>query len=1345
MTSSPRVPPVASYGTRVKDRVAARPISSLAFVELFAGPARLCTAVRNAGLQQSFAFDAHIKRDVTCTVLHLDLTTETSEELLFSMLSMSHVVAIHVELPLRTALRGRAKSTFRSDLHPDGLQDISAEAQVQVSATNRAFDLCAKVFTFAHQAGILVSCAHPRNSFFWVSRAGTALADLPGAQTSTFHHCMFGAVHDRCTRVLHLDPSLAPLAVPCDKLHSHAPWSEARNLPHVYPVNFCRAFAMCIVNRLLLAGATAAPTCLSPEQTRLHTASRIAAGSQPSRGKAAPLIPEFKCLCKLTGAWASLPAGPSLRKAFQPSAHGVSCTPAVQVLPPGARVLSRLPVARGEGGQSAPLVSPKTPCGPRDSIASTQASCDPRDSIASTQALKGVSELSTQLVSPKTHCDPRDSFASSHASASLVSPKTFCDPRDFVVSTPGSFDTSDEGSLVKGEKLAGDLLCKGDFSVKSCLAVLRASFSSAATRFRSCLGQERENANYFILGAFVAPERRGVTSLTSKLPRTAAYLNAFLRVRFPGLSWTSVALSHNEMSSIHADSNEPGTDNGTIGLGSYKGGGLWLECDGGVVKSPSKCADKFLWGRVADTRESPFVFDGRTRHATMPWEGDRWVLTVYVVGGSACLTRSSWGTLDNLGFPRRPWGPSEGLAKPDTTPNASQGECLVGVQWQPEEFIREAVRRGHPKRLFSGVPPVLERVIKENASTTEADISKWRTEQLRRWTLRAQQLQDEETKLKDSLAPHLKGILSSKRLCLMREMIRETGYGDVGLFDDLCKGFEVTGEIPRSHVYRVSPAYATLSAAELRAKAALTRKCIIDSVARSCTSDLAADVYAATQEEVSNGWLEGPLDADALDPRVSVTRRFGIRQGTGESSRVRPIDNFTESLVNHTTFREETIEPHTVDVVCASLAMRLRARRAVGKSSDTMLKATDLRKAYKQLGVSENALLDAHLAVANPATGRAEVYMSKVLPFGSCSAVNGFCRASSCLWYLGTMLLAFEWTVYYDDFFSFTERQVAKHTDMCIGAYFALMGWQISGNKEQDFAPFAKILGVKICMASATLFYVENTADRKVELSTTIDGLLANGTYTEHELESLRGRLHFAEGQVFGRQGAMAMKILNQRIDEDKRMGTVTTELAAALRVLKDRVVNGPPRAVSTRLANDWFVFTDACFEANRPEWPAGIGGVLVAPDGKKVSCFGLCCDAGVLNTLELSGKANPIYELEAFAVLAAFTTWHGVLREAGVVCFVDNDGVLGSFVGCKSSSAGFCSFLKALTRFESFAAITPWFERVSSIANIADGPSRGDFSAVNSVNRASVDLSRLADAVVQGTLPCIPDDFPRT
>ena len=245
---------------------------------------------------------------------------------------------------------------------------------------------------------------------------------------------------------------------------------------------------MCIVNRLLLAGATAAPTSLSPEHTRLHIASRIAVGSQPSRSKAAPLIPEFKCLCKLSGAWDSLPAGPSLRTAFQPGANNLSCTPAVHMLPPGARILSRLPVARGEGGQSTPLASPKTSSNPRDFIGATQ------------------------------------------ESALLASPKTFSDPRDFIVSTPVN---PNSGSLEKGEKLAGDLLCKGDFSVRSCLDVLRASFSSAATRFRACLGQDRETANYFILGTFVAAERRGVTSLTSKLPKTTAYLNAFLRVRFP--------------------------------------------------------------------------------------------------------------------------------------------------------------------------------------------------------------------------------------------------------------------------------------------------------------------------------------------------------------------------------------------------------------------------------------------------------------------------------------------------------------------------------------------------------------------------------------------------------------------------------------------------------------------------------------------------------------------------------------------------------------------------------------------------------------------------------------------
>ena len=79
-----------------------------------------------------------------------------------------------------------------------------------------------------------------------------------------------------------------------------------------------------------------------------------------------------------------------------------------------------------------------------------------------------------------------------------------------------------------------------------------------------------------------------------------------------------------------------------------------------------------------------------------------------------------------------------------------------------------------------------------------------------------------------------------------------------------------------------------------------------------------------------------------------------------------------------------------MDLLAAALAFRLRVREQAGRAAKPVLKTTDLKKAYKQLGVSTDALKDNFLAVENPATGLREVYGCTVLPFGACAAVAAF-------------------------------------------------------------------------------------------------------------------------------------------------------------------------------------------------------------------------------------------------------------------------------------------------------------------------------------------------------------------
>ena len=108
-----------------------------------------------------------------------------------------------------------------------------------------------------------------------------------------------------------------------------------------------------------------------------------------------------------------------------------------------------------------------------------------------------------------------------------------------------------------------------------------------------------------------------------------------------------------------------------------------------------------------------------------------------------------------------------------------------------------------------------------------------------------------------------------------------------------------------------------------------------------------------------------------LPPQSILTRRFGVVQSSFDSEKgsvrkVRPIDDFTASLANLTSGSEETIAPHRVDVILAGLVFRAKTARRAGVPEGLVAKTVDLRKAYKQLPLSESARKDAYLSVWCP-------------------------------------------------------------------------------------------------------------------------------------------------------------------------------------------------------------------------------------------------------------------------------------------------------------------------------------------------------------------------------------------
>ena len=172
-------------------------------------------------------------------------------------------------------------------------------------------------------------------------------------------------------------------------------------------------------------------------------------------------------------------------------------------------------------------------------------------------------------------------------------------------------------------------------------------------------------------------------------------------------------------------------------------------------------------------------------------------------------------------------------------------------------------------------------------------------------------------------------------------------------------------------------------------------------------------------------------------------------------------------------------------------------------------------------------MADAFLCVYNPETGEPQAFQSRVLPFGAKPAVQGFCRVSHAIWWLGVKLLSLQWSVFFDDFVLACSAIEAKHIDLIQEGFFSLLGWETSSEKDIGFSSIAKALGVEISLADAAsgLVRVQNTEARKRALSASIDAVLAAKGATSKEFETLRGRLLFAENQIFGRTANRAPRL----------------------------------------------------------------------------------------------------------------------------------------------------------------------------------------------------------------------------
>ena len=644
-----------------------------------------------------------------------------------------------------------------------------------------------------------------------------------------------------------------------------------------------------------------------------------------------------------------------------------------------------------------------------------------------------------------------------------------------------------------------------------------------------------------------------------------------------------------------------------------------------------------------------------------------------------------------------------------------------GIPWSEHSFVDQAIASGHPKSFSALLPPVLKHAIDEVAGKPAERIISLRAAWFNKWLSRASDLQSSEKRLKLSMPKHLQRILDSKRILLLEEILRHEGYPDMGVVDELKNGTELVDEVESTGVFEKVFRPSEMTVQQLKDGAKASNKAILHGTRSSGDPEVDEVVYNKTLEEREAGWLTGPYRLSELPSEATISRRFGLRQ----PNKIRLIDDLSGSNVNKTVQTNESPKPHTLDVV-ASMSLYL-----LEKLSSQVLGATfDLKSAYRQLGISESSLLFSFIACYNPTSKEPEIFRMNAVPFGATRAVYSFLRMARCLWWLGCRCLMIPWSSFFDDYITFAPIELAANTSETVCLLFDLLGWQYAkeGEKAAVFGTSFNALGVHISLEKfleGKVFFA-NTERRIDELRNSLTSVLQSGFLTHKESLKLKGRLQFADGQLFGRLGKLCLKEVSNHAfcgASDK----ISSRCAQLLNVFREQLQVGPPREISKSTSNTWFLFTDACYEPSEASWPCGLGGVLVDNVGRSRAYFSHCLNKSHMVDLGADKKKTIIFEAELLAVILAMRVWSSFLNGTQAVFYIDNNSARDVAISTNGRSSMAMKLVESLLVLEQQLSIYPWYTRVPSPSNCADAPSRNDTSFLE---LSGVDRSEVVDLV---------------
>ena len=679
-----------------------------------------------------------------------------------------------------------------------------------------------------------------------------------------------------------------------------------------------------------------------------------------------------------------------------------------------------------------------------------------------------------------------------------------------------------------------------------------------------------------------------------------------------------------------------------------------------------------------------------------------------------------------------------------------QQKHVFGIYRSQHEFVEEALTLQHPFDSCVGVPDQVLKCLAQHLTSSPLQIIKSRLTTLLAWKKKSVELQQDDEALFDGLSSGCRSVLKGKRISLMKFIAEEIGWPDKTLFDEMSSGFRLTGIQGKSGVCEDDCKPPLHSEDELMTKGKFLRPALWGKIQAEPLQEFSKPLWDITMAEATEKqWLKGPLSFEDINFLYEgdwlPVRRFAVFQ----KDKWRPIDDFSENGVNGSFGSMERVDLRALDEtvwISVALMRSMKAGHFSFKLSDgnllegrvheswytggtmprPLVKTVDLKAAYKQLALNERDASKSVICLKNPHDGQVYGFACKTLPFGAVASVlhfNRFARFLKAV-FLRCGVIACN---YFDDYPIVELSTLGDNTDGTLRAITKLLGVTVAEEKDASFSDKTDLLGVTLDLSDDIMGEVRvcNKPDRKKDLSQALDNIITSGKINPLEIPTLFGRLQFAESQILGRAGGLAMKTLRKLEALRCKSVDISDEQKLMFGFLKSRLNHSRPRSISTKpYSPPVLVFTDGAYEPSGDSEDtvgvASIGGVIYYRENSSVKCraFGCILPDDLVKSWASKGKKHLIGETELYAVVLARRIWASYLDNQRSIFFIDHGGVMSSCIKGNAKDATWRTLLLRMEQYDERFPSLSWFTRVPSASNIADGPSRGCFDQLTAYVR---------------------------